>query len=463
MLTPLFWRGVGGEAFAQNPKIDSLLTLLKTDKEDTNKVIHLYTLSNEYRLIGEYDRSLPYGKQALLLSQNLNFKKGIATSYSNIGNIYNLQGRYPEALKNHFAALKLREEIKDKEGIATSYINIGIIYYYQGNYPEALKNYFASLKIQEEIKDKQGIAYSCNNIGTVYNLQGNYPEALKNYFASLKIYEEIKEKYGIAQSYNNIGDIYEKQGNYPEALKMYFASLKIKEEIGDKNGIAQSFINLGALYTKLITHPQPFPKGREHATQVLPKGEDLGGVAQTYLNKGLALSREIGSKESIKESYSGLAVLDSLKGNYKAAFAHHKLYILYRDSLTNEETKKKSLQVSMQYEFDKKEIAAKAEQDKLDAINAEEKKKQQIVIYAVAGLLVLVGVFAVFMFNRFRITQKQKAVIEEQKVLVDTAYESLHEKNKEVMDSIRYAKRIQTALITSEKYIGNALNRLMRK
>ena len=77
-------------------------------------------------------------------------------------------------------------------------------------------------------------------------------------------------------------------------------------------------------------------------------------------------------------------------------------------------------------------------------------------------MLVLVGVFAVFMFNRFRITQKQKAVIEEQKVLVDKAYETLHEKNKEVMDSILYAKRIQTALITSEKSIENSLHRLMR-
>jgi hypothetical protein len=89
-------------------------------------------------------------------------------------------------------------------------------------------------------------------------------------------------------------------------------------------------------------------------------------------------------------------------GNYKAAFEHHKLFIIYRDSLN----KKKSLQANMQYEFDKKEIANKAEQDKLDAINKEEKKKQQIVIYAVAGLLVLVGVFAVFMYNRFRISKK---------------------------------------------------------
>jgi hypothetical protein len=139
------------------------------------------------------------------------------------------------------------------------------------------------------------------------------------------------------------------------------------------------------------------------------------------------------------------------------------LFVTYQDSLINEETQKKNLQTSMQYEFDKKEIAAKAQQDKLDAINAEEKQKQRIVIYAVAGLLILVGVFAVFMFNRFRITQKQKTVIEEQKVLVDKAYESLHEKNKEVMDSIHYAKRIQTALITSEKSIANSLNRLMKK
>jgi len=46
--------------------------------------------------------------------------------------------------------------------------------------------------------------------------------------------------------------------------------------------------------------------------------------------------------------------------------------------------------------------------------------------------------------------------------MVDKAYDELHEKNKEVMDSIYYARRIQTALITNEKYIENSLNRLMK-
>ncbi|HXU27209.1 MAG TPA: hypothetical protein VN698_08250, partial [Bacteroidia bacterium] len=86
-----------------------------------------------------------------------------------------------------------------------------------------------------------------------------------------------------------------------------------------------------------------------------------------------------------------------------------------------------------------------------------------VVIASVAGILLVVIVFSLFLYKRFKITHKQKELIEKQKILVDKAYEELHERNKEVMDSIHYAKRIQTALITSEKYIQNSLNKLMGK
>ncbi len=424
--------------YAQN--LDSLWKAYNnTTQPDTNRLKAIDDIAWSYNS-NNPDTAIVLANEELKLAQVTKQRKYEAKALNTIGVCYQNQGNYPEALKNDFASLKIFEELKDKKGISMSYNNIGIIYKGQGNYAEALKYYFASLKIKEEIKDKRGIAVSYITIGSVYYLQDNYPEALKNLLASLKIMEEIKDKWGLAMSYINIGVIYYAQGNYPESLKSYLASLALKEEAGDKNGIAACYGNIGKLYTEL------------HKTK----------EAQKYLSEALQLSKEIGSKEYVKVTYSSLAILDSLTGNYKAAFEHHKLYILYRDSLNNEETKKKSLQATMQYEFDKKEIAAKAGQDKLDAINAEEKNKQQIVIYAVAGLLLLVAVFAIFMFNRFRITQKQKAVIEEQKVLVDRAYEELHEKNKEVMDSIRYAKHIQTALITSEKYIANSLNRLMK-
>jgi hypothetical protein len=62
-----------------------------------------------------------------------------------------------------------------------------------------------------------------------------------------------------------------------------------------------------------------------------------------------------------------------------------------------------------------------------------------------------------------QVIEQQKKVIEEQKQLVDEAYKKLHEKNREMIDSINYAKRIQEALLTSERYIEKALSRLITK
>ena len=69
------------------------------------------------------------------------------------------------------------------------------------------------------------------------------------------------------------------------------------------------------------------------------------------------------------------------------------------------------------------------------------------------GGIILVLVFAGFMYNRFRVTQKQNLLIEQQKHIIE-------EKHKEVLDSIRYAKRIQDALITPISYIDRNIKRL---
>ena len=51
-------------------------------------------------------------------------------------------------------------------------------------------------------------------------------------------------------------------------------------------------------------------------------------------------------------------------------------------------------------------------------------------------------------------------MIELQKEEVTEQKEKVEEKQKEILDSIRYAKKIQTALITSERYIYRKLNEL---
>jgi len=477
------------QVFAQTKTIDSLKTLLSIEKVDTSKVNLMNNIGIELKNNREYEAANKFSVQAKILAEKAGFKKGIGNSLNNIGNIYSSQGNYPEALKNHMAALKIREEARDKMGIAASLNNIGNIYYRQGNYPETLKNHLASLKIKEEIGDKKGIAASLNNIGNVYQSQGNSPEALKNYLASLKIKKESGDKYGIANSLNNIGNIYKYQGNYPEALKNHLASLKIAEEIGNKSGIGYSLNNIGSVYFEQGNYPEALKNFLASLRISEEIGDQLGiarylkniGViftatgkpteAEKWFKRGLQLAKEIGSLEIIEQSYDGLASSDSALGNYKSAYENYKMYILYRDSLINEESSKKMVQQQMQYEFDKKEALTKAEQDKKDAIATEEKEKQSLMLSSVIAGLLLVVSFSGFIYNRFRVTKKQKNIIEKQKEEVDKqrelaesrkfiAEEQKHiieEKQKEILDSIHYAKRIQHAMLTSESYFDEYL------
>jgi tetratricopeptide (TPR) repeat protein len=419
---------------AQNSLTDSLLNLLRIDKNDTTKLIHLYQLSDEFENLNNFNEVLKYGNQAIELSTSLinssttklskvkqtalilkaktysnigliyykqgnyyealknhtssmevlktnTFKdsktlvqKGISTAFNNIGNVYKALGNYPTALENYFSSKKIKEQMLlpdgqfiDKRGLGNSYNNIGIIYYEQHNYTEALKNHLSALKIRSSISDKKSVADSYNNIAVIYLDNGNYSEALKNLFASLKIRKEIDDQNGIASSYTNIGIIYKKQGNYEDALKNHFASLSIKEAIGNKEGIVISYTNIGDVFREQKKYD----------------------ISKKWMLKAIVLSKIIGGKYNLKFAYHFMTKLDSATGNFKGAYENHKLYILYRDSLDNEDTRKKTIQTQMNYDFEKKEAIADAVHKKElrnQAAFAEVKrKKQNTVLFLVVG------------------------------------------------------------------------------
>ncbi|OFY66924.1 MAG: hypothetical protein A3H98_10840 [Bacteroidetes bacterium RIFCSPLOWO2_02_FULL_36_8] len=320
-------------AYCQLQKIDSLLSLLKSDKEDTNKVNHLNAIAWHFRIVqsgeagnyiekgfsltkkinfkkgeanlhhtnaslfynkGDYGKALVHSKKALNIRQLIGDKAGIATSYNNIGNINKDLGNFPVALKNYKTALKFFTELKDKKNTSNTYGNIGIIYWSQGNYPEALKYYFMALKNFEELNDRQGIASSHNNIGGIYWSQGNIDDALKNYLITLKLYEETGQKNGnlYSNTLNNIGLIYWNKSNYTEALKNYGLSLKISEEMGEKKGTANTYNNIGLIYRDLKNHSEAL-KNYHHALEIRQEIGDKTGIANTYSNIGSILASQI--------------------------------------------------------------------------------------------------------------------------------------------------------------------------
>lgn len=111
----------------------------------------------------------------------------------------------------------------------------------------------------------------------------------------------------------------------------------------------------------------------------------------------------------------------------------------------------------MTYEFEKKEALTKAAQDKKDALAATEMKKQQIIRYAVSGILILVILFTLFLYNRFRLIRKQKNIIELKERETHTQKEIIEEKHKEITDSINYAERIQRSFLATTEMLDKNL------
>ena len=383
-------------AFGQtNRVIDSLENILKTANADTTKLNCLNALSDQYGKISEFKMAMQYADSALKMAKTLDYKKGIANAYKEIGNCYNSQGKSPEALEHFWASLKIFEEIGDKKSMYDSHRKIGGIFWSMENFAETLKHKSICLKLSEEIGDKKLIASSYNSIGNSHLNLGNYAKGLENLFSAVKIYEEIGSMNSTAIPYHNIGIIYYKQSNYHEAIKYIQASIKITEELGWDVVTASSFFLLADVYIGLNNFQE----------------------ARKYLDDGLALSKKAGRKLRIMYNYESLSTLNKAEGNFEQALEYYTMYILYKDSLWNEQSKNQIALMKTRYETEKKDREIEL-LNKDKALQEQQLEKQRLVQNGmIAGAMLLLAV-GLLLFSSFRLRkklEKQQAIIQERK------------------------------------------------
>jgi hypothetical protein len=189
--------------------------------------------------------------------------------------------------------------------------------------------------------------------------------------------------------------------------------------------------------------------------------------ALEWTRKALALAQITRSKELLKDVYFTLSELERLHGNYTAAFDHFKTHVRYADSITNEENTREIVQTQMQHEFEKEEARARSLQQTRDAIAEKEKRKQSIIRNVFMAGFVLVLIFGVLIFKEYRNKKKaneiilaQKLEVERSRAVITSQKTIVEEKQKEILDSIYYASRIQRSLLTPDKYIHKSLKRL---
>ncbi len=402
-------------------------------------------------------------------------------------------------------------ETKYPKGLALLLRTIGASYVLRGDNEKGIYYYTLSSEITKLLKDDDGLASSSNGLGIIYSRQGNYSKAIEEYLSSLASYERMNDKDGMSIAYNNIGLNYERQSQFLKALDFYNKSLKIKLQIGKSLGVAQAKINLGNLHISLKKYDLALQYYNEalviqneinnisieaainNSIGIIYQEQKKYDAAVAYFMKALVLRNKMGDKYSASDIRNNLGIINSIQGKYlqaveyaleshavanemqnlelikqsaqtlsyayekmgKAndALKYFKIYNSYKDSVYNKTNTEKSIQAELNYQFSKQAEKENLEREKKELEQKEAAKRQVIIrnFFILGFILLLIVAFLIFR----NLKQKQKANNKLQNAYIEIEEKSnlLEEKNKEVFDSIKYAKRLQEAILPNSEFI----------
>jgi two-component system NarL family sensor kinase len=313
------------------------------------------------------------------------YKKFQAYGYNALGIISCDRGSVVQALEFLHKSLKINEQIKAEVYIAACYNNIGFVYNDIGDLKRAIKYFEKSYDIIRRVGDRSEISQVLTNLGYFHYLNGNLTEALSCCNKSLKLAREISDDDLEAQALNRLGMIYAKLGDSNKAYDYYEKSLALHEKINKAEGIASNLVNLGDIYALRGNYDE----------------------ALKYSTRALDINKKTGNIIQVRENAKSLKNIYEKMDNPKEALKMYEFYIRMRDSTLNESNRKQVLKKQLEYEYEKKELLFKEEQERIKRLY-EQKQKFYAIIGGVFFLLVIIFFYSLYFRYKFKKEEESK-------------------------------------------------------
>ena len=422
--------------FGQNQKIDSLKGLLNTELKDSttvNRLLSISVLLNK----DEPDEAQEYANKAIALAEELNFKKGLAYGYKNLGLPLYFKGELNNELVGYWEkSLAIFEEIGDKQGISNLQSNLGSIYQTKGEDPTALRYFLNSVRLAEEIGDSLRIATAYLNIGSVYSNDAlTLDQALQAYKKSQHIFDAIGYQEGVGYAAINMGELYLKDDDPKAALIVLDESLVALKKSG--GNIATSLIMMGQAHSALGDFGKADSDLKEAVEVAVEKDAkieesrayiELGNLyntqdkradAVTHYLKGLNLIEATDLHRFKRDAYDGLASIYAKMGDFENAYTYQKLFSAIRDTLRNSDYDKTIGDLRFQFDIEnkEKEIALLNTENELKQVELEKATVSQRYFLVIAALLLLIIVSYI---SRFRYIKRSNKKLAEERNKAET-------------------------------------------
>ncbi|MFO0357419.1 MAG: tetratricopeptide repeat protein [Sphingobacteriaceae bacterium] len=395
-------------------------------KNKFGQMISYFTLCRSGVEFAKYEVSRMYAKKAIAIANQINNDTIEARTWLSVGFSYYSQGDFQMGIGSYIKAIPICEKqphnIAYQKVLASAYNGLGLCFSVKPfpNYDKALDYYLKALKIDEATNNTRDWGLVLIRLGILYTATKDYVKAEKYLNEALAFAERSKMAVLQKWAIESVASLQKQKHEYTNALKSYVRSLQISKKANEVPGIISSYINISETYFGLNEHK----------------------MALIYTDSAYKLCE-------INKIYEPMFKVNALrsdiykaKGEFENALLFYKKSVALKDSLFTERSNNNIQELETRYKTQdqEKELIEKTAALKIQIEKSEKQAAQRN--FFIVGILLLLIIIA-FVYWQYVQKNKANAIIRSQKLLVES-------KNKDITDSIKYAKKIQEAILPPE-------------
>jgi tetratricopeptide (TPR) repeat protein/two-component sensor histidine kinase len=428
-----FWAGrLGGmavgmvltvSAVAQGQsKIDSLKQVAAAGKPDTNTVNAMKKLGF-FLQHDDLPAATRYAEQALALAKELDFKRGVASSYQTLGQCYMYAAQTEKALENFQQGAIIAQQEGYPTVVFAALANAGIAYDLTGDYVNSVKVQLMARKWAETHGTEAQRIDIEFNLGITYCRLGNYDAALERFKDASAYYESQGDLRSHASALDAMGNIYVNLQQYDTAQAIYERAFAISSQSPAGGNLAHRYTNLGAVrafqrdYQGAISYMEKAVTEAQKTGEIMLVADNYSNIgncyrqlgqlelAESYSLRGLDMSRATGNSRTIMEALGNLVEVYVKKDDADKALDYYRELEALKDSLQVDEAAAEVANLRVQYEADKnaQQLLLMDEQREAAIAVAGKQKLWLVVAFSLAfALLMALVVVVMLLRNRKR-------------------------------------------------------------
>ncbi len=441
--------------------VDSLQSVL-TELEGTEKINALNKISFSLFVI-DPDSSIAIANNAISLSEMLDYQKGKADGFFNLGNSYYILDEFQPTINNYLKAHRIYEDLPPSEESGIVCLQLADLNFFTGRYKESFPYYRKALNIYEKLDHPEGKNRVAGLIGFTKWYLGDYDSAYYYQDLGLSYISHDGNQNKVASHHIQLANINRSQfldtGDTLFQNKTFQWLYKAKDLHGlDKYYTTFIIYNLGSysfdyqekernligveFFKRVIlladSHKEVcflVPMVYRRLGEFMYEKGDLDSAA-ILLNKALELTKRELSCFSMKDyknptranesrwflkrykslTYENLYLVYLKQGDYKQALEY---YILWQDAQEERYFEKNKnlislLEADTENEKTGKQIAMLERDNQINELKVEQSIYFNIGVAALFVILILVG----FLFLRQnKLKNEHKSTLLEQKLL----------------------------------------------